>query len=98
MTERAQCTAPLQYGNAVPAGGAGRRGREARTQGYGARGPAGARGRAGDGDAGGGCARERPQRRGGETRADGAHAGGERGGQGGEGGKEGGAEMETEDR
>lgn len=99
MTERAQCTAPLQYGNAVPAGGAGLRGRRQT-------GPAGPRARAGapatgtrEEDAG----RERPQRRRGETRAEGAHAGGggrgaESGGQGEAGGKEGGAEMEAEDR
>lgn len=49
LTEPARCTAPLQYGNAVPAGGARLRG----AQGYGDHGPADARGR--DGNAKGGC-------------------------------------------
>lgn len=51
LTERAQCTAPLQYGIAVPAGGAG--GGDAREAGRRGRRPADARGR--DGDARGGC-------------------------------------------
>lgn len=74
--------------------GTGGRGRAARTQADGARGPAGARGRAGDGDAGGGCGEgaatkaQRRDARGGSARGRGRARRGERGA--GRSGREGG--------
>lgn len=75
MTEQAQCTAPLQYGNAVPARagpGAARRG----MQGYRDREPADARGR--DRDARGGCGEGANYKGGAETHPEGARAGREK--------------------